>query len=221
VSFQGLWAISYFKVNQIDSLHIINIILIAMSVGYLIGSCSGSFLSDKLFKCRTTPIRLALLLLLLSWSAITIIPYNLNTICFTFLMGLIGISTGIISPILYSIITDIIPAQNQGLALGIVNPSATFGTFIFQLITGFILESFKTGNIYDSNSFLIMMEFCLITLIISLFISFYLKETMQLQYEINNIKRFSLSNIKHKLQHLAPINKRHINSLLYKRYMLK
>lgn len=210
VSFQGLWAISYFKINQINSIQLINFILLSMSIGYFLGSFFGSYLSEKIFKCRTIPLRLALTILILAWGIITVIPTRLDIICFSCLLGIIGISIGIISPILFSVIADIIPPQNQGIALGIVNPAAMLGTFIFQIITGLILDSFKDGSIYNSYSFLIMMEFCLATLVITLFISFYLRETMQLQ-TASIFSALSFSNLKLKVQKI-PLRVKYIHS---------
>ncbi|MEW5818677.1 MAG: MFS transporter [Cyanobacteriota bacterium] len=194
VSFQGLWIISYLETHNVSSMHLINIALITMSLGYFSGSFLGSYLTNKVFHCRVIPLRLSLMMLIISWGFITVIPSVLNIFMLSILLGVIGISVGIISPVLFSVITDIIPPESHGIAFGIVNPSALLGTFVFQILTGMILEHFNNGTIYSTDSFLIMMIFCFISLIVITFISLFLRETMSTQQNESPVSLFT--NIK-------------------------
>ncbi len=178
ISFQGLWATNYLA-NMLNISHAMaGNIIFALPVGLMLGSMTAGYLSDKVFRCRLIPLRLSLVLMAVSWALITLFSDRLSVALILIILALLGYATGIISPIVFSIISDMVSPEARGVSFGLVNPSSLAGIFVFQIITGKILDLYTINNVYTSKTYFMMMSFCMFALIVIAVISFLMKETM-------------------------------------------
>jgi MFS family permease len=180
LSFQGLWATNYLSSVMNINAKLASTIIFALPLGLMIGSVTAGYISDRIFCSRTIPLRMALVTLCLSWFVLTYYTAHLSVAIIFIILFIAGYATGIISPMVFSIITDVVPSKARGVTFGLINPSSLVGIFVFQIVTGFILDTYMVNNSYTAQSYFMMMAFCMITLAVIATMSFFLKETMVL-----------------------------------------
>jgi MFS family permease len=183
VSFQGLWVINYLTAQANLPIETVSWLIISLPIGYFIGSYLAGYLSNTFFCSRKLPLQLSLIALLICWAIISLFPGEVSEYLLVIILSLLGLSIGTISPIVFAIITDITPQSKQGIVFGIVNPFSVLGIFIFQILTGGIIDYIRLNTLLSEYSYLIMMLFCFVSLLLVLFTSFLLKETIRIDFE--------------------------------------
>lgn len=186
VSFQGLWATKYMTCLLNIGTQEANNLIMFIPIGVIVGALMAGFLSDKVFYSRAMPLRIALIVILSSWILITIFPLQLPIMLLPAILFLLGVGGGTLLPLVFVIIKDKMPKELVGTSLGFINPSYFFGIFSYQIITGLILDVTAKGCPITPYSYYIMMLFCLITLIVTTILGFFIDETFPTRSQKGN-----------------------------------
>ena len=180
LSFQGLWATKCISALMNISSDQANNYMTFIPIGLIIGAISAGFLSDNIFHSRKIPLRSGMVGILFCWIIITFISSSLPHYLMYPLYLFLGISAGIVLPLLFVVLKDICPPELFGTALGLFNPAYFLGCFVYQNITSVILDFYKENNAYTAHSFTIMMIFCIITIAVTTAMSFFIDETFDM-----------------------------------------
>ena len=179
ISFQGLWSTKYLvALRGIDTTAANNLISF-IPIGVIIGALICGFISDNVFKSRRKPLQIGLILCVICWIPITFFIQSIPDYLISLIFFVMGIGGGLLLPLIFIIIKDCIPQEVVGTCLGFVNPAYFAGIFTYQIVTGIILDATRVNENYTSHSYFIMMLFCLITLIVTTIISFFIVETFK------------------------------------------
>lgn len=175
-AFLGTWATKFFTtVNHISDI-IANGIIIFLPLGYLFGSTLAGYISNKIFSSKILSLKASLITQLICWSYLTIFTMYTHHLMLAVILLITGFSIGMVPPLIFSQVKETIPQEVVGLSIGLTNPAIFFGAFFFQLITGFILDTFNVSETYSTNSFSIMMTFCVVAIFTALLTSFTLSD---------------------------------------------
>jgi MFS family permease len=177
ISFQGLWATKYLIAISNLTVTEANNIIIFIPVGVILGALLAGYLSDRAFKSRVIPLKIGLFLTLISWIFITFFCKLLSVPIMMLIFFILGIGGGILLPLIFIIIKDDIPSSIVGTSMGLINPAYFAGIFVYQILTGYLLDIYSVNGNYTPESYQVMMIFCLITFVITTIISFFIKET--------------------------------------------
>lgn len=179
ISFQGLWATKYLVTVMNLTVQEANSIIFYIPVGVIIGALVSGFVTDNLFKSRKIPLVLGLAITLICWVFITFWSANISNTLMCLIFFILGLAGGQLLPMIFIIIKDDIPENIVGTSLGLINPSYFLGIFTYQIFTGIILDATKVGGEYTEHSYFIMMIFCLVTILITVLASLFVKETFK------------------------------------------
>lgn len=179
ITFQGLWATKYLVTVMKITVQSANDIIIFIPFGFIAGAVLGGYLSDKVFHSRTIPFKIGSVITLICWIILTFFSSTIPKIPMMMLLFILTTAGGMLPPLIFATIKDIMPASIVGTSLGFINPACFFGIFVYQIITGYIIDMNKIGNEYTCDCLFPMMFFCLVTLIITTGLSFWLDETYQ------------------------------------------
>ena len=161
LSFQGLWVIPYLMdVYQLDNTTASNFVTM-IPTGYIIGLLLFSRLSDKFFGKYIYFISniVIMFIYLLFFIFISNIPHSVLHV----LLFVLGLSHGA-SPYLLKIYTLVLPKQNFGTALGIVNIAPFVVTAIYQPLTGWLFDLFGGPDPVIRSVSSYQIYFCFLTI---------------------------------------------------------
>lgn len=178
LSFQGLWATKYLSEVIHVSPETAGGIIMCLPLGYFVGSLLAPYVSEKIYQSKMVAIQFGLIIMFLAWSSITFFCAAFTPLIISLFILVIGIATGIICPLIFASIDDNVPQKVIGLSLGITNLSSLLGVFVFQILTSMIVQNFSYGNVYTSQTFFIMMAFCMLTLFLIAAISLWLTDSI-------------------------------------------
>ncbi|MDI9646246.1 MAG: MFS transporter [Archaeoglobales archaeon] len=177
MGFQGLWGGPYlmdvYKLDEVGA----GKILTTIGIGLLFGAPAIGLLSDRVLQSRKIALSAFSLIFMLSWIPLAFFTASLSkevlyVVCFT--MGF----TGSVVVIVNTMIKEIFPLSITGTAASSVNIFPFIGGAIFQMLMGFIIESFDSES-YSAFSYSVAFKLCFLGALIAFICSLLTRETYE------------------------------------------
>jgi sugar phosphate permease len=148
MAFIGAWGVSYLmQVYGLKRTEAASFMLLT-SLGRIVGFPLLGAIADRIGDARY-PYILGNLTYLALWFCFIIFfriqPPQIFLIILYFLLGVLG-ATSVLS---FVLVKQYTPLQSTGIALGLVNGIGIFGTTLFQLAIGFVLDQYWDGIMID------------------------------------------------------------------------
>ena len=146
LTFSGLWGVPFLTTHyDIDSKQAAAICS-AMLIAWALGSPVFGWLSDRL-ALRKVIYTLGLFVQLAAWLPIILVP-DLDLYLLVFLLLVIGVFAGSMV-ISFAFARESVPGYLAGTVAGVVNMGVMMGPMLLQPLTGFLLDRFWTGKLYE------------------------------------------------------------------------
>lgn len=184
--FLDMWGNAYLKVTYQLSPETVVSILDKTFIGWIIAGPVIGALSDRI-KRRRLPLRIASVVAAILMCIIFYVP-NLSIATLNVLFFLVGLSCGA-HPLCFALGKDNCPTAISGTAVAVTNTLIMAGGFIFHPIVGKLLDSHASGlmsdgmPVYTSGDYIYALSIIPIGLVISIALTFLLKETYCSSYE--------------------------------------
>ena len=178
MGFQGLWGGPYLS----DVYHLpkdaVGSVLVAVGLGTVVGAPTIGFLSDRVFKRRKLFLVLGSLGFTATWFPLAFATSDLNyatLYAISFAMGFFG-GAGSIT---YAVTKELFPLRMTGLATSMVNVFPFFGSAVFQMVMGYIMDLVgKANGCYPVEAYTMAFQFCFVAALLSVICSVFIKETL-------------------------------------------
>ncbi len=178
MGFQGLWGVPYMMDTYGFSKQVASNVLMMWAVGMIFGCPIAGVLSDRIFHNRRTVVLLGSGTYTLLWLLLVLAPGTLNATLLSILFFAMGF-TGGFYVVTYAQITELLPKQVAGTAVGVYNPWFFIGGALFQQIMGVILDSYgKVGKIFPVNAYRATFILCFVGMIVGTLGVFFSRDTM-------------------------------------------
>lgn len=182
MGFQGLWGVPYMMDTYGFSKQVASNVLMMWAVGMIFGCPIAGILSDRLFHNRRTVVLLGSATYTLLWLVLVLAPGAMNATLLSALFFAMGF-TGGFYVVTYAQISELLPKQVAGTAIGVYNPWFFIGGALFQQIMGIILDSYgKVGKIFPVNAYRATFILCFVGMIIGTIGVFFSRDTMSQRY---------------------------------------
>ncbi len=185
ISFQGLWAGPYLaSVYSMDTVTV-GFFLTFISIGFIISTPLGGYLSDKVLKRRKPVLLMGLVLSLVFWISLVLFGAILTPITLSLLLFLIGFSTGF-TYVLMVMSKEMFPSDISGTAMASLNQFYFIGGGFFQLFMGFVLDA-SFGGTMTFASYQLIFGISVVSLLLSIILAVMSKETYSEPKNVNDI----------------------------------
>ncbi len=175
ISFQGLWAGPYLaSVYSMDTATV-GFFLTFISIGFIISSPLGGYLSDRVIRKRKPVLLTGLLLSLFFWISLVLFGAILTPLTLSLLLLMIGFATGF-TYVLMVMSKELFSTDISGTAMASFNQFYFIGGGIFQFFMGYILDV-TYGGTTTFASYQLIFVISAISLFISIFLTVFSKET--------------------------------------------
>jgi len=175
ISFQGLWAGPFLaNIYGMDTATV-GFFLTFISIGFIISSPLGGYLSDNIFKRRRPILLTGILLSLVVWVVFGIWGQALTSIQLSSTLFILGFATGFIY-VFMSMSKELFPDNISGTAMASFNQFNFIGGGFFQFFMGFLID-FSFAGVMSFAAFQMIFAISAIALIISAILTVVAKET--------------------------------------------
>lgn len=182
MAFIGIWGVPYFtEVYGMTRTEAASLVM-AATIGNMVGGPLAGYLSDRL-RLRRLPYICLTVIFLMAWLVLIICngtkcpEWALYLICFAIGIGVSG------NPLTIACVKEVNNPRTTGIAAGIANSGAFIGASIMQPAFGWILDKNWGGvmeqgvKIYSSAAYASAFWFCAIVLISGVVSTFMIQET--------------------------------------------
>jgi len=190
ISFQGLWAGPYLAAVYGMNTVTVGFFLTFISIGFIISTPLGGYLSDKVLKRRKPVLLMGLLLSLVFWISLVLFGAILTPIALSLLLFLIGFATGF-TYVLMVMSKEMFTRDISGTAMASLNQFYFIGGGFFQLFMGFVLDA-AFGGTMTFASYQLIFAISAVSLLISIVLTVFSKETYSESENVNDMISNSL-----------------------------
>ena len=178
MGFQGLWGVPYMMDTYGFTKLVAGNVLMMWAVGMIFGCPIAGILSDRIFHNRRNVVLLGSATYTLLWLVLVLMPGSLNATSLSILFFAMGFTGGFFV-VTYAQISELLPKQVAGTAIGVYNPWFFIGGALFQQVMGIILDSYgKVGKVFPVNAYRGTFILCFVGMIIGTLGVFFSKDTM-------------------------------------------
>jgi predicted MFS family arabinose efflux permease len=175
ISFQGLWAGPYLAAVYGMDTATVGFFLTFISIGFIISTPFGGYLSDKVLRKRKPVLLIGLLLSFIFWISLTIFGATLTPLTLSSLLLLMGFATGF-TYVLMVMSKELFPAEISGTAMASLNQFYFIGGGFFQFFMGYVLDAIF-GGATTFASFQLIFVISAVSLFVSIILTVFAKET--------------------------------------------
>jgi len=176
ISFQGLWAGPYLAAVYSMDTPTVGFFLSFISIGFIISSPLGGYLSDKIIKKRKPVLLLGLVLSLFCWVSLVLFGAVLTPLSLSFLLLMIGFATGF-TYVLMVMSKELFSTDISGTAMASFNQFYFIGGGFFQFLMGYIIDV-TFGGTTTFASYQLIFVISAISLFVAIFLAVFSKETI-------------------------------------------
>ena len=179
LTFQGLWATTYFmSLLELDLLHASNLTMV-MPIGFILGAPFAGWLSNRFSLDKVHMIISFLGIKTGLWVGLVFGNHLLETDGVIPFLILLGMASGGLGSILWAFVRETTPSPVLGLTTGLLNPFPMVGVAIMQVWTGAIMDSAgRVGEVYTPEAYREAFFVCLLLVAGCLGLSLFLKKYM-------------------------------------------
>ncbi len=183
ISFQGLWAGPYLAaVYSMDTVTV-GFFLTFISLGFIISTPLGGYISDRVLKKRKPVLMMGLLASLIFWVSLVVFGGVLTPITLSLLLFLIGFATGL-TYVLMAMSKELFTTEISGTAMASFNQFYFIGGGFFQFFMGYVIDTAFGGTItfVSFQLIFVIITFCLL---VSIVLTVFSKETYSDTLEVS------------------------------------
>lgn len=178
MGFQGLWGVPYMMDTYGFTKQVAGNILMMWAVGMIFGCPTAGILSDRILRSRRTVALLGSATYTLLWLVLVFLPGSLSSTSLSVLFFSMGFTGGFFV-VTYAQVSELLPKQVAGTAIGVYNPWFFVGGAVFQQIMGYILDSYgKVGKVFPVHAYRATFILCFAGMLIGTLGVFFSKDTM-------------------------------------------
>lgn len=178
--FGGLWAGPFLMHNYGMDRAEVGSILNMIAVGLIFGSPFFSFISNRILKSRKKTLMVSTFGLVCLLLSLKLFHDSLTLTGLYIFMFLFSVTSSSIVVIAFTTTKELFPVEIAGTSVGAINLFPFLGGAIFQPAMGRVLDSFpKTAlGAYSPEAYSVMITGLLISAVLGLFATFFMKETI-------------------------------------------
>lgn len=175
ISFQGLWAGPYLAdVYGMDTATV-GFFLTFISIGFIISSPLGGYVSDGVLKKRRPVLLTGLSLSLVFWVSLVFFGAILTPLTLSLLLTMIGFATGL-TYVLMAMSKELFTDEISGTAMASFNQFYFIGGGFYQFFMGYVLDATLLGAMTFA-SYQLIFVISAVSLLLSVFLTVFAKET--------------------------------------------
>ncbi len=175
ISFQGLWVGPFLADVYGFNTATIGFFLTFISIGFIISSPIGGFLSDKIVKKRRPVLMAGLGMSLVFWVILITSGGSLSSISLIAMFLLIGFATGFIY-VFMSMSKELFPEKISGVGIASFNQFNFIGGGFYQFFMGFVLD-ITFGGAMGFPAYQLVFTIGAVSVGIAMILTFVAKET--------------------------------------------